>query len=112
MEGLLEPELREEIVGNAEVRKTFKVSRIGTIAGSYVNSGRIARGDNVRIIRDGVEIYTGKIEGLKRFKDDAKEVASGFECGIKVENYDDLKDGDVIESFVIHEIAQKLDANV
>jgi len=112
MEGLLAPELREEIVGNAEVRKTFKVSRIGTIAGSYVNTGRIVRGDNVRIIRDGVEIYTGRIEGLKRFKDDAKEVASGFECGIKVENYDDLKDGDVFEAFVIHEIAQKLDAKV
>jgi translation initiation factor IF-2 len=112
MEGLLAPELREEIVGNAEVRKVFKVSRIGAIAGSYVNSGRIARGDNARVIRDGVEIYTGKIEGLKRFKDDAKEVASGFECGIKIENYDDLKNGDVIETFIIHEIAQKLDAKV
>jgi translation initiation factor IF-2 len=112
MEGLLAPELREEIVGNAEIRKTFKVSRIGTIAGSYVNSGMITRGDNVRVIRDGVEIDTGRIEGLKRFKDDAKEVASGFECGIKVENYDDLKEGDVIEAFVVHEIAQKLDAKV
>ncbi len=112
MEGLLAPLLREEIVGNAEVRKTYRVSRIGTIAGSYVNSGRIARGDNTRIIRDGVEIFTGRIEGIKRFKDDTKEVTSGFECGIKIENYDDLKDGDVIEAFVIHEIAQKLDAKV
>jgi translation initiation factor IF-2 len=75
-----------------------------------VNSGRIARGDNMRIVRDGIELYAGKIAGLKRFKDDVKEVASGFECGIKIENFDDLKEGDLIEVFVIHEIAQKLNA--
>jgi len=110
MEGLLAPELREEIVGNAEVRKIFRVPKIGTIAGCFVNSGRMIRGDNIRIIRDGIETYTGKIAGLKRFKDDVKEVASGFECGMKIENFDDLKEGDVIEAFIIHEIAQKLDA--
>jgi translation initiation factor IF-2 len=110
MEGLLEPELREEIVGNAEVRQVFKVPRIGNIAGCYVNSGRVVRGDNVRLIRDGIEVYTGVIGGLRRFKDDVREVASGFECGIKIENFDDLKDGDVIEAFVVHEIAQKLNA--
>ncbi len=110
MEGLLAPELREEIVGNAEVKRVFRVPRVGNIAGSFVITGKIARGDNVRIIRDGIEIYTGKIAGLKRFKDDVKEVASGFECGIKIENFEDIKEGDVIEAFVIHEIAQKLDA--
>ena len=109
MEGLLAPELREEIVGNAEVRKVFRVPKIGNIAGCFVSSGRVTRGDNVKIIRDGIEIYTGKIAGLKRFKDDVKEVASGFECGMKIENFDDLKESDVIEAFIIHEIAQKLD---
>ena len=112
MEGLLKPELREEIVGNAEVRRVFRVPKIGNIAGCFVSSGRVARGDNVRIIREGIETYTGKIAGLKRFKDDVKEVASGFECGMKIENFDDLKEDDVIEAFVIHEIAQKLDAKV
>jgi translation initiation factor IF-2 len=110
MEGLLAPELREEIVGNAEVRKVFRVPKVGTIAGCFVSSGKVSRGDNIRIIRDGIEAYAGKIAGLKRFKDDVKEVASGFECGMKIENFDDLKEGDVIEAFIIHEIAQKLDA--
>ena len=109
MEGLLAPELREEVVGVAEVRKIFKVSKIGSIAGAYVNSGRISRTDNVRIVRDGIEIYTGKIESLKRFKEDAREVQQGYECGIKIENFDDIKEGDIIEAYVIHEIAQKLD---
>jgi translation initiation factor IF-2 len=109
MEGLLAPELREEIVGNAEVRKVFRIPKIGNVAGSYVTSGRIVRGDNARLIRDGIEVYTGKIGGLKRFKEDAREVAAGFECGIKIENFDDMKEGDVIEAFVIHQIAQKLE---
>jgi translation initiation factor IF-2 len=110
MEGLLAPELREEIVGNAEVRKVFKIPKVGNIAGSYVTSGRIMRGDNARLIRDGIEVYTGKIGGLKRFKEDAREVTVGFECGIKIENFDDMKEGDVIEAFVVHQIAQKLEA--
>lgn len=110
MEGMLAPELREEIVGNAEVRKVFKVPKIGSIAGTYVSNGRVSRGDNARLIREGIEIYTGKIAGLKRFKEDTREVASGFECGIKIENFDDVKEGDVIEAFIVHEIAQKLDA--
>ncbi len=109
MEGLLAPELKEEVVGTAEVRKVFRVSKIGSIAGVYVTSGRIARTDNVRLIRDGIEIYSGKIESLKRFKEDAKEVPQGYECGIKIENFDDIKEGDVIEAYVIHEIAKKLD---
>lgn len=112
MEGLLAPELREEIVGNAEVRKVFKIPKIGNIAGTYISSGKITRGDNARLIRDGIDIYTGKIEGLRRFKEDTREIASGFECGIKLENFNDIKEGDVIEAFIIHEIAQKLDAKV
>jgi translation initiation factor IF-2 len=112
MEGMLAPELREEIVGNAEVRAVFKVPKIGNIAGSYVKSGRITRGDKVRLIRDGIELYTGTISSLRRFKEDAREVTEGFECGIKIENYDDVKEGDVIETFVIHEIAQKLETKV
>ena len=108
MEGLLEPELQEEIIGNAEIRKIIRVPKVGNIAGSYVSSGRIERSAHIRIIRDGFEIYTGKIVSLRRFKDDEREVSAGFECGIKVENFDDIKEGDVIEAFVIHEIAQKL----
>ena len=109
MEGMLAPELREEVVGVAEVRKVFKVSKVGSIAGAYVNSGKISRTDNVRILREGIELYSGKIESLKRFKEDTREVQQGYECGIKVENFDDIKEGDIIEAYVIHEIAQKLD---
>jgi translation initiation factor IF-2 len=112
MEGLLAPELREEIVGNAEVRAVFKVPKIGNVAGSYIKSGKISRTDRVRVIRDGIEIHTGTIASLRRFKEDAREVTEGFECGIKVDNFDDLREGDTIEAFVVHEIAQKLETNV
>jgi len=112
MEGLLAPELREEVVGTAEVRKVFRVPKIGNVAGTYITTGRINRGDNVRLIRDGIELYSGKISSLKRFKEDTKEVAAGFECGIKMENYDDIKEGDIIEAFVVHEIAKKLESTV
>jgi translation initiation factor IF-2 len=108
MEGMLAPELREEIIGNAEIRKVIKVPKIGNVAGCYVSNGRIERTANVRVIRDGIEVYSGKINSLRRFKDDEREVAAGFECGIKIENFDDIKEGDVVEAFVIHEIAQKL----
>jgi translation initiation factor IF-2 len=108
MEGMLAPELREEIIGNAEVRKVIKVPKIGNVAGCYVSNGRIERTANVRVVRDGIEVYSGKINSLRRFKDDEREVAAGFECGIKIENFDDIKEGDVIEAYVIHEIAQKL----
>jgi translation initiation factor IF-2 len=110
MEGLLAPELQEEIIGNAEVRKVIRVPKVGNIAGCYVSNGRIERTANVRIVRDGIELYTGKIGSLRRFKDDEREVAAGFECGVKIENFDDIKEGDVIEAYVIHEIAQKLKA--
>ncbi|MBN2534174.1 MAG: translation initiation factor IF-2 [Spirochaetales bacterium] len=111
MEGLLTPEIREEIVGAIEVRRVFKVPRIGTIAGCYVLSGRVKRGSTVNLIRDGIEIYSGKINSLKRFKDDAKEVETGFECGIGVENYNDLKVGDILEVIEMKEFAKTLSEN-
>ncbi len=108
MEGLLAPVLREDTVGQAEVRQLFKVPKIGVIAGCYVTSGKIKRSNEVHIIRDGIEIYKGKLYSLKRFKDDVREVEAGFECGIGVESFNDLKEGDVIESFEVKEIAKKL----
>jgi len=107
MKGMLDPEFEEKIIGQAEVRTTFKVSKVGTIAGSYVIDGKITRDSGVRLIRDGVVIYDGEIDALKRFKDDAKEVAQGYECGITIKNYNDLKEGDVIEAYVMEEIERK-----
>ncbi len=108
LEGMLRPEEREVIFGEAEVRQVFKVSRIGTIAGCYVRSGMINRQGRVRVIRDGVEVYDGVIGSLRRFKDDVREVKDGFECGIGVENFNDLKVGDVIECYRTEEIARSL----
>ncbi|MEO9953198.1 translation initiation factor IF-2 [Nonlabens sp.] len=105
MEGMLSPELKEEITGNAEVRQTFKISKIGTIAGCMVTDGKIFRNGGVRLIRDGVVVYTGELVALKRFKDDVKEVAKGYECGMQIKNYNDLQEGDVLESF--HEVEVK-----
>lgn len=109
MEGLLSPEFKEQTLGAAEVRNTFKVPKIGTIAGCYVTSGKIRRGVEVQLFRDGVGIYRGKISSLKRFKDDAREVETGFECGIGIENFNDLKVGDLIEAYEIIELAKKLE---
>ena len=97
--GLLEPEYEEVVLGQAEIRQIFKVSKIGTVAGSYVLEGKISRNANMRVIRDGVVIHEGRIESLKRFKDDAKEVNTGFECGILLENFNDLKEGDILEAY-------------
>ncbi len=109
MEGLLEPTLKERILGRAEVRQTFHVSKVGTIAGSYVVEGMLSRQcDGVRIIRDNVLVYTGKFHSLKRFKDDAREVQAGYECGIGIENFNDIKVGDIVECFVIDKVAAKL----
>ncbi|MBA3060926.1 MAG: translation initiation factor IF-2 [Nitrospirae bacterium] len=109
LEGLLEPTLKEKILGRAEVRQTFQVSRIGTIAGCYVIAGAVSRSsDGVRIIRDNIVIYEGKISSLKRFKDDVREVQTGYECGITIENYNDMKVGDIIENYVIEKVAGKL----
>ncbi len=108
MEGMLSPELKEEITGNAEIRETFKISKIGTIAGCMVTDGKIYRNSNIRLIRDGVVIYTGTLASLKRFKDDVKEVAKGYECGLQVKNYNDIKEGDVVEAFQEVAVKKKL----
>ena len=104
MKGLLDPDFEEQVIGQAEVRQTFKVSKVGTIAGSYVTEGKITRNAGVRVIRDGIVLFEGELDTLKRFKDDAKEVAQGYECGITIEKYNDLKEGDIIEAFEMVEI--------
>ncbi len=108
MEGMLSPEIKEEITGTAEIRETFKISKIGTIAGCMVTIGKIYRNSGIRLIRDGVVIYTGELTSLKRFKDDAKEVAKGYDCGLQVKNYNDIKVGDIVESFQEVAVAKKL----
>ncbi len=108
MEGMLSPELKEEITGTAEIRETFKISKVGTIAGCMVTSGKILRNSGIRLIREGVVVHTGELESLKRFKDDVKEVAKGYDCGIQLKNYNDIKEGDVIEGFQEVEVKKKL----
>ncbi|HET7040917.1 MAG TPA: hypothetical protein VFI13_02815, partial [Gemmatimonadales bacterium] len=108
LEGLLKPEEKEVVLGEAEVLQIFKVSKIGTIAGCIVRNGVIQRGNKVRVMRDGAIVYTGGLSSLKRFKDDAKEVKEGLECGIGVENFNDLKVGDRIESFRVDEVKRTL----
>ena len=104
MKGMLDPVFKEVVIGNAEVRQTFKISDVGTIAGCYVTNGKVARNAGVRVLRDNVVIHDGKLISLKRMKDDVKEVAKGFECGIQIENYNDIKVGDLIEIYVMEEI--------
>lgn len=104
MKGLLDPEYEEKVIGQAEVRETFKVSKIGTIAGSYVTDGKITRNSNVRLIRNGVVLYEGEILALKRFKDDVREVVQNYECGITIKDFNDIKTGDIIEAFIMEEI--------
>jgi translation initiation factor IF-2 len=108
MAGKLAPVKTEKVLGHAEVRNLFSVPKIGVIAGTAITDGKVTRNSHIRVVRDGIVIYTGRIGSLKRFKDDAKEVLQGFECGIGVENYNDLKVGDVLESFVIEETAATL----
>jgi translation initiation factor IF-2 len=108
MEGLLEPVISEETLGRAEVREVFRVSKVGNVAGSYVTDGKIARGAKVRLLRDNVVIFEGDLASLKRFKEDAKEVATGYECGISIAGYNDIKAGDVIEAYTLKEVAAKL----
>lgn len=108
MSGLLEPEYKEEAIGRAEVRQTFRVPGAGTVAGCYVVDGKITRSAFVRILRDNVIIHEGKISSLKRFKDDVREVMHGYECGIGIERFNDIKDGDFIEAYIIKEIARTL----
>ncbi|MBQ8587957.1 MAG: translation initiation factor IF-2, partial [Clostridia bacterium] len=104
MKGMLAPKFRENVLGHAEVRDTFKVSGVGTIAGCYITDGKVSRNSQVRIVRDSIVIHEGVLSSLKRFKDDAKEVATGYECGIGIEAFNDVKLGDIIESFVMEEI--------
>ena len=104
MKGMLEPKYEEKVIGNAEVRQTFRISNVGTIAGAYVLSGKVERNAGVRVIRDNVVIHDGKLATLKRFKDDVKEVGKGFECGMQIENYNDVKEGDIIEVYIMEEI--------
>ena len=108
MEGMLSPEFKEEITGNAEIRETFKISKIGTIAGCMVTDGKILRNSGVRIIREGVVIYTGSLESLKRFKDDVKEVSKGYDCGLQIKGFNDIKEGDVVEGYQEVAVKKKL----
>ena len=108
MEGMLSPEMKEEITGTAEIRETFKISKVGTIAGCMVLTGKIFRNSNIRLIRDGVVIYTGTLSSLKRFKDDAKEVAKGYDCGLQVKNYNDIRELDIVEAFQEVAVKKKL----
>ncbi len=109
LEGLLSPVISEEIVATVEVRETFKVPKVGTIAGCYVQEGKITRSDKIRLIRDGVVIYSGELDSLKRFKDDVKEVDAGYECGLNIAGYNDIKVGDIVEAYKIIETKKKLD---
>ncbi|MBQ4382437.1 MAG: translation initiation factor IF-2, partial [Oscillospiraceae bacterium] len=102
--GMLAPKFRENVIGHAEVRETYKVSKVGTVCGCYVQDGKIQRGCSVRVLRDNVVIFEGELASLRRFKDDVREVASGYECGMQVEKFNDVKVGDVIECFVMEEI--------
>ena len=107
MEGMLDPEFREVVLGRVEIRTTFKVPGVGTVGGAYVQDGKVVRNASIRLVRDGIVIHEGKISSLKRFKDDAKEVLQGFECGIGIENYNDIKEGDIIEAYTMEEIERK-----
>jgi len=104
MKGMLNPIYKEVVNGHVEIRQLFKVSGVGTIGGAYVIDGKILRNSDVRIVRNGIVVHEGKLASLKRFKDDAKEVAAGYECGIMIERYNDIKEGDIIESFHMEEV--------
>ena len=107
MKGMLDPEYEEKVIGNVEVREIFKVSKVGTIAGAYVTDGKITRDSGVRVIRDSIVVFEGELDTLKRFKDDAKEVTAGYECGLTIKNFNDIKEGDQIEPFIMVEIERK-----
>jgi translation initiation factor IF-2 len=107
MKGMLAPTFKEVVNGHAEIRQLFKVSNVGTIGGAYVIDGKILRNSDVRVVRDGIVVLEGKLASLKRFKDDAKEVAAGYECGIMIERFNDIKEGDIIESFHMEEVQRQ-----
>ena len=105
---MLAPEIEEVVTCNIEIRETFKISKVGTIAGCMVLDGKVTRNTKIRLIRDGIVIYTGGLGSLKRYKDDVKEVSAGMECGLNIENFNDIKVGDIIEGYTTKEIARKL----
>jgi translation initiation factor IF-2 len=108
MEGMLSPEMKEEITGTAEIREIFKISKVGSIAGCMVTDGKIFRNSRIRIIREGVVVFTGELATLKRFKDDVKEVAKGYDCGIQIKNYNNIEELDIIEAFQEVAVKKKL----
>jgi translation initiation factor IF-2 len=108
MEGMLDKIIKEEVTAQVEVREVFKISKIGTVAGAMVTEGKVHRSDKARLVRDGIVVHTGAINALKRYKDDVKEVATNFECGISLVNFNDIQVGDIIETFTEIEVQQKL----
>jgi len=108
MEGMLSPDIVEEISGTAEIRETYKISKVGTVAGCMITDGKIYRSSKIRLIRENVVIFTGELTSLKRFKDDVKEVSKGYDCGMQIKNYNDIVEGDVIEAFQEVEVKKKL----
>ena len=107
MIGMLEPEYKEVVLGNVEIRQIYKISNVGTIAGAYVLDGKVTRNAEVRLIRDGIVITETKLASLKRFKDDVKEVKAGYECGLSLEKFNDIKEGDIVEAFTMEAIQRK-----
>jgi translation initiation factor IF-2 len=108
MEGMLSPDIKEEIVATVEIREIFKITKVGTVAGCMVKEGKINRHSRIRVIRDGIVVYTGELGSLKRFKEDVKEVASGYECGLNIANFNDIKVGDIVEAYQEVEVMKKL----
>jgi translation initiation factor IF-2 len=108
MEGMLSPEIKEEITATIEVKEIYKITKVGTVAGCVVKDGKIQRHTHIRVIRDGIVVYTGQLGSLKRFKEDVKEVTSGYECGLNIENFNDIKIGDIIEGYQDVEVKKKL----
>jgi translation initiation factor IF-2 len=106
MKGMLEPTYKEVVLGHAEIRQIFKVSGIGTIGGSYVTDGKIGRNSDIRIVRNGIVVHEGKLASLKRFKDDVREVVQGYECGLSIERFNDIKEGDIVEAYAMEEVAR------
>ena len=104
MKGMLDPVYKEVVIGTAEIRQTFKVSNVGTIAGSYVLTGKVARNAGIRVIRDNIVIHDGKLVSLKRFKDDVKEVDKGYECGLQIDGFNDIKEGDQLEVYIMEQV--------
>ena len=108
MEGMLSPDIEEKIIGSAEIRETFDITKVGTIAGCYVLEGIIKRNSNIRIIRDGIVVHSCELGSLKRFKDDVKEVKNNYECGLNIDKYNDIQVGDIVEAYEEVEVARKL----